>query len=145
MNQRELERINHYCKKLNLNRWDTKDITEYIVKHYKCLNSDYSSVIYDDFDKIRTKICRLGIKNIVDEFERYLELETTMYEEISTIEYKLSENEIWKKVYNKIDGMIEEEINYAKEMSRQERSNKGCSVTILIIIASTLFASYFFV
>lgn len=142
LNPREIKRIKHFCEKLNLNRWDTADVTEYIAKHFRQLNSDFSQEIYDDFAQIKSKILKLGIKNIVDEFEFYLGLESSSYDDWDK-DSNLSEEEIWEEIYRHTDKIIEEEFISAKQMAKQEKGNKGCSVTILIIIASTLFVRYF--
>lgn len=149
MDAREIDRIKHYCKRLKLNSWDIKDITSYIVLHEQYSNEIANDLYYNSttekFNLIRAKINQLELDNIVNEFEKYLKLELILYDEIRLKDNTLSDSEIWYKVSTKIDGIIDEEIFRAKEISKEVRANKGCVIMILVIISATILAAYAFI
>ncbi len=144
MEHRKLTRIKHYCKKLSLNRWDSKDIIDYIVLHDNFVKDPYSNSNLEKFELIKSKIYKLGILNIVDEFEKFHNLELVLFDEITSENQGLSEDEVWTIVYLRLEEIIDDEIWHAKQISKQASANKGCSVTLLMIITSSIALSFLF-
>lgn len=128
METREQFRIQHYCKKLRLNRWDTDDICKFLI-----LDLEYSSNPTIEHNRIKTKLWKLDLLNIANEFRHYLEDEYTLFRKIKYENYGFSDEVIWEEVYKEMDKKCDAEIDRAKQVAKSA-SRPGCSLFIFVTV-----------
>jgi len=140
MKQTDAERISHYCKQLNLYRWDAKDIKKYFIQFEKIENGTNTFSDNIEFKKMKSIIFQSELSNICHEFHKYLRFEPVLFGEISISDPFLSKDEVWDRVYSRIDLIIEKEIKIAKQGTQG-----GCAISVflfflIISLSSLVFA-----
>jgi len=137
MQEREIQRLKHYCQLLHLNSWDKNDIINYISVHKSYSQGKCSQ---EEFILILNKIKKLDLYHVVTSFEHYLAKEVSQYQQLHEENPDKSDEIIWKQVYEQIDKEIELEVLYAKQTTAHENMNKvqnvGCMLLILLLCAA---------
>ena len=142
MDSRRKNRIDYYCNKLNLSRWDQNNLKEfyrlaYLLEEIKS-KMDYrlyiTSQVKNDYDKIAYKITKSGLyDSALQIINGFFRRERELFDDYQLKFPNLNIEEIWIKVYEEIDKKIDEEIINAKAMSRQQNREKmGCTNALLI-------------
>lgn len=136
LSKRELDRIEYYCHRLSLNRWDINDIKAYFIamRNISMLVPSFEYVYVnatEEFKKAKNKMFDLGLMNVADEFTKYLMHEPKLFND-NKIKYpNMSDEENWTLVYKHIEQMISEEITRAKESAK---AASGCAFTLILLI-----------
>ena len=147
LNDRELSRIEYYCKRIGLTKWDVKDITAFLVtrRNISILIPTFDPIYINatsEFKSAKSKIIKLGLMDVVDEFGKYLSLESEYFEDYKKNNSNLIEDEIWAIIYHKIDTFIDQGISSAKDKAKANKvNNVGC-----LLILSVIFSiGYYFI
>ncbi len=131
MQEREVQRLKHYCQLLHLNSWDKNDIINYVSVHKSYSQGKCSQ---EDFILALNKIKKLDLSHVVASLEHYLAKEISLYQQL----YEENPNEfdeiIWEQVYKQIDKEIELEVLYAKQAATHENMNKAQNVGCMLLI-----------
>jgi hypothetical protein len=141
LSEREISRIEYYCKRISLPRWDINDILTYFIarRNVSILTPTFDPSYINatsDFKTAKSKIIKLGLLDIVDEFAKYITLEVNYFEDYKRNNSNLKEDEIWAIIYSKIDAMIDAETSRAKNLAK---SNSGCLLFLAILFSSGLY------
>lgn len=143
MTEREMTRISQYCKRLNLNRFDTRDIINYFsTKLYKTIGMPRgeSMSMGNEHIKAYQKIKQLGIFNMVMGFEAFLMAEEKLFAEYKSKNKDSRDEDIWSAVYEEIN----KEVDLETERAKRATSSSGCSGVFLFVFIAFLFVSLIF-
>lgn len=133
-------RISQFCKRLNLNRFDTKDIMNYFnIKRYKTIGMSRSEAMLmgDEYIKASHKLKQLDLFNMAMGFEAFLMEEEKLFKEFKIQNPELKDEDIWLIVNEKIN----REVDMETERAKKETSRSGCSGVFLFVFLILLFVS----
>jgi len=138
MDNRQIERVKHYCCRLGLNFMDRKDVITWLTFDRDSIDKKEREA----FSKAHSHIVQLDYLSMVRRFNEYIKEEEELFNDFQMPYTNLSDDEIWSKVYEVVDKEITLDIERAKYLSKHDVQahnekvrwkNRGCIASIYII------------
>ena len=138
MDDRQIERIKHYCHRLGLDFMDRKDVITWLTFDRNSINQKDREA----FSKAHSHIVQLDYLHMVRRFNEYLKDEEELFKDYQISYPNIPDDEIWNKIYATIDKEISLDIEKAKHISKHDIQfhnesvrwkNRGCIALIYIV------------